>query len=152
MLVFTLFFTNFFDAVSRADYAGTAEPDLLMPRAGAHPTGQMALMGLRWCVVSESNEDRRMDEAVRHHNPDISVADCTDREALVRLRAELARLCERALATFLVEPNEALGRVKQLLYLAADLQGGERAPHETRDDRGRRRAFSSPEATAEFPE
>lgn len=45
-------------------YAGTAEPDLLMPRAGAHPTGQMALRGLRWCVVSESNEDRRMDEAV----------------------------------------------------------------------------------------
>jgi len=26
----------------------------------------------------------RMDEAVRHHNPDISVADCTDREALLR--------------------------------------------------------------------
>ena len=26
----------------------------------------------------------RMDEAVRHHNPEISVADCTDREALVR--------------------------------------------------------------------
>lgn len=45
-------------------YAGTAEPDLLMPRAGAHPTGQMALLGLRWCVVSESNENRRMDEAV----------------------------------------------------------------------------------------
>lgn len=26
----------------------------------------------------------RMDEAVRHHNPDISIADCTDREALLR--------------------------------------------------------------------
>ena len=26
----------------------------------------------------------RMDEAVRHHNPEISLADCTDREALVR--------------------------------------------------------------------
>ena len=26
----------------------------------------------------------RMDEAVRHHNPEISVADCTDREALVQ--------------------------------------------------------------------
>ena len=26
----------------------------------------------------------RMDEAVRHHNPEISVADCTDREALLR--------------------------------------------------------------------
>jgi len=26
----------------------------------------------------------RMDEAVRHHNPQISVADCTDREALLR--------------------------------------------------------------------
>ncbi|WP_334179418.1 lysine--tRNA ligase [Pseudoxanthomonas sp.] len=26
----------------------------------------------------------RMDEAVRHHNPDISLADCTDRDALVR--------------------------------------------------------------------
>ncbi|HRQ34538.1 MAG TPA: lysine--tRNA ligase [Chiayiivirga sp.] len=30
----------------------------------------------------------RMDEAVRHHNPEITVADCTDREAL-------ARHCER---------------------------------------------------------
>ena len=26
----------------------------------------------------------RMDEAVRHHNPEISLADCTDREAMVR--------------------------------------------------------------------
>ncbi|KAG0732286.1 hypothetical protein G6F23_014469 [Rhizopus arrhizus] len=26
----------------------------------------------------------RMDEAVRHHNPEISAADCTDREALLR--------------------------------------------------------------------
>ncbi len=31
----------------------------------------------------------RMDEAVRHHNPEISAADCTDREALLRHCARL---------------------------------------------------------------
>lgn len=44
-------------------YAITAEPDLLMPRAGAHPTGQMDLLGVRWCVVSESDEGRKLAEA-----------------------------------------------------------------------------------------
>lgn len=44
-------------------YAITAEPDLLMLRPGGHPTGQMDLLGVRWCVVSESDEGRRLAEA-----------------------------------------------------------------------------------------
>lgn len=66
---------------------------------------------------------------------------------IVRDSTALARLCEIALATFLCDPNEALGRAQQLLWLAADLGGGPREPHETRDDRGRRTAFTSPAAT-----
>lgn len=44
-------------------YGITAEPDLLMPRPGSHPTGQMDLLGVRWCVVSESDEGRKLAEA-----------------------------------------------------------------------------------------
>lgn len=45
------------------DYASTAEPDLFMHREGAHPTGEMDLMGRRLIVVSESDEGRRLAEA-----------------------------------------------------------------------------------------
>ncbi|MGS1079031.1 lysine--tRNA ligase [Pseudoxanthomonas beigongshangi] len=44
----------------------------------------------------------RMDEAVRHHNPEISLADCTDREAL-------ARHCERLKIT--VKPSYGWGKL-----------------------------------------
>lgn len=45
------------------DYASTVEPDLLMHRQGAHPTGEMDLFGRRLVVVSESERDRRLAEA-----------------------------------------------------------------------------------------
>ena len=44
----------------------------------------------------------RMDEAVRHHNPEISAADCTDREAL-------ARHCERLQIRF--KPSWGWGKL-----------------------------------------
>lgn len=55
----------FYGAVGTAlgDYAITAEPDLFMHRDGAHPTGEMDLRGARWCVVSESDQGRRLAEA-----------------------------------------------------------------------------------------
>ena len=39
------------------------EPDLFLHRQGAHPTGEMDLLGIRWCVVSEIEKDRRLAEA-----------------------------------------------------------------------------------------
>lgn len=56
---------TFYGALSYAlgDYALSAEPDLFMHREGAHPTGEMDLRGVRWCVVSESDRDRRLAEA-----------------------------------------------------------------------------------------
>jgi len=45
------------------DYADTAEADLFMAREGAHPTGQMDLLGLRWATISETDQGRRMAEA-----------------------------------------------------------------------------------------
>lgn len=45
------------------DYASTVEPDLFLHRVGAHPTGEMDLRGVRWCVVSETERDRRLAEA-----------------------------------------------------------------------------------------
>jgi len=55
----------FYGAVLDAlgDYAGTVEPDLLLHRQGAHPTGEMDLMGKRFVVLSETERDRRMAEA-----------------------------------------------------------------------------------------
>lgn len=55
----------FISALAHAlgDYATTAEPDLFMARAGAHPTGEMDLMGRRWVSVSESDKGRRLAEA-----------------------------------------------------------------------------------------
>jgi putative DNA primase/helicase len=56
---------TFYKAVCWAlgDYASTAEPDLFMHREGAHPTGEMDLLGRRLVVVSESERDRRLAEA-----------------------------------------------------------------------------------------
>ncbi len=56
---------TFYKAVSHAlgDYASTVEPDLFLHRQGAHPTGEMDLLGIRWCVVSETEKDRRLAEA-----------------------------------------------------------------------------------------
>lgn len=45
------------------DYAIEAEPDLFMCREGAHPTGEMDLLGMRWVSVSENDRGRRMAEA-----------------------------------------------------------------------------------------
>lgn len=55
----------FYGAVAGAlgDYASSAEPDLFMHRNNAHPTGEMDLLGLRWVVVSESDQGRRLAEA-----------------------------------------------------------------------------------------
>lgn len=55
----------FYGAIGAAlgDYADTAEPDLFMHRDNAHPTGEMDLLGLRWVVVSESNQGRKLAEA-----------------------------------------------------------------------------------------
>jgi putative DNA primase/helicase len=45
------------------DYAAPADPELFHSREGAHPTGQMDLLGRRMVVVSESDEGRRLAEA-----------------------------------------------------------------------------------------
>jgi putative DNA primase/helicase len=45
------------------DYAASPEADLFMQRDGAHPTGQMDLLGLRWATVSETDQGRRLAEA-----------------------------------------------------------------------------------------
>jgi putative DNA primase/helicase len=54
--------SKFYEAMLYAlgDYAPSAEPDLFMHRDGAHPTGEMDLMGKRLVVVSESDEGRRL--------------------------------------------------------------------------------------------
>jgi putative DNA primase/helicase len=45
------------------DYASGADPDLFMHRQGAHPTGEMDLLGRRLVVVSETDKDRRLAES-----------------------------------------------------------------------------------------
>ncbi|MFC6258394.1 phage/plasmid primase, P4 family, partial [Kocuria oceani] len=42
------------------EYATVVEPDLLLHRDGAHPTGEMDLRGVRWAVVSETDEGRKL--------------------------------------------------------------------------------------------
>lgn len=42
------------------DYAITAEPELLLHRDGAHPTGQADLLGVRLAVMSETGEGRKL--------------------------------------------------------------------------------------------
>lgn len=56
---------TFINATSHAlgDYAISAEPDLVMKRAGAHPTGEMDLLGVRLAFVSESDEGRQLASA-----------------------------------------------------------------------------------------
>lgn len=53
---------TFINAVAETfgDYAIAAEPDLVMKRAGAHPTGEMDLLGCRLAFVSESDEGRQL--------------------------------------------------------------------------------------------
>jgi putative DNA primase/helicase len=50
------------DVVSQAlgDYAISAEPELLVERGGAHPTGQADLLGARLAVCSETDKGRRL--------------------------------------------------------------------------------------------
>lgn len=42
------------------DYAIAAEPDLLIDKGNAHPTGQADLLGVRLAVCSESDQGRRL--------------------------------------------------------------------------------------------
>lgn len=53
---------TFINAIAETygDYAIAAEPDLVMKRAGAHPTGEMDLLGTRLAFVSESDEGRQL--------------------------------------------------------------------------------------------
>jgi len=59
--------TTLIDAIMYvlADYAGKADPDLLMQRDGAsaHPTGIADLFGSRMAVCSETNDGKRFDES-----------------------------------------------------------------------------------------
>ncbi|WP_167829031.1 phage/plasmid primase, P4 family [Streptomyces sp. MZ04] len=50
------------ETVKRAfgGYGITAEPELLLHREGAHPTGQADLMGVRLAVISETGEGQKM--------------------------------------------------------------------------------------------
>jgi putative DNA primase/helicase len=56
---------TFYEAISwmQGDYAGQADPELFMHKEGAHPVGQMALLGKRWVVVTETQRGRRMNAA-----------------------------------------------------------------------------------------
>lgn len=58
--------TTLLDAVCYAlgDYAGKADPELLMAKSyQSHPTGMADLKGKRLCVLSETNRERGFDEA-----------------------------------------------------------------------------------------
>lgn len=56
---------TFYEAIQylQGDYAGQADPELFMHKEGAHPVGQMALMGKRFTVVTETQRGRRMNAA-----------------------------------------------------------------------------------------
>lgn len=56
---------TFYEAVQylQGDYSGQADPELFMHKEGAHPVGQMALMGKRFIVVTETQRGRRMNAA-----------------------------------------------------------------------------------------
>lgn len=70
------------------DYAITAEPDLLMHRDNAHPTGEMDLRGCRWVIVSESDKDRRLAETtVKRLTADAKVRARRMRQDFVEFRA-----------------------------------------------------------------
>ena len=53
---------TFINAISdvMGDYSISCEPDLVMRRAGAHPTGEMDLHGVRLAFISESDEGRQL--------------------------------------------------------------------------------------------
>lgn len=53
---------TFINAVAHAfgDYAISAEPELMLKRRGAHPTGEMDLFGVRLAFVSESDEGKHL--------------------------------------------------------------------------------------------
>jgi len=57
--------STFVKAVCNAlgDYAGVAEPDLMMQRQGAHPTGETDLLGKRLVAVNESENGKSIDAA-----------------------------------------------------------------------------------------
>lgn len=50
------------DAVGKAfgDYAISAEPEMLIERGNAHPTGQADLLGVRLAMTSETDEGRKL--------------------------------------------------------------------------------------------
>lgn len=50
------------DAVGKAfgDYAISAEPEMLVERGSAHPTGQADLLGVRLAMTSETDEGRKL--------------------------------------------------------------------------------------------
>jgi putative DNA primase/helicase len=58
--------STFINTVAAAfgEYAISAEPDLIMSRRDAHPTGQADLLGIRLAFVSESREGRQLDSAL----------------------------------------------------------------------------------------
>lgn len=70
--------------------------------------------------------------------PAASVARPVTREPRI-----LGWLVEYAIARALTDPGETVARVRALLQLAADLDGGPRSPLETRPDRVRRQLFES---------
>ncbi|MFC7447656.1 phage/plasmid primase, P4 family [Rhodococcus daqingensis] len=57
--------TVFYSALLHAlgDYAAMGEPDLFMHREGAHPTGEVDLLGRRLVIVSENDRGRKLAEA-----------------------------------------------------------------------------------------
>jgi hypothetical protein len=75
------------------------------------------------------------------------VGDATLRRPVVRDARAAERLGERALATFLFDPSEALGRLRQELRALPDLVGAEPEDWERHPDRGRRAAFFAPDPT-----
>ena len=56
---------TFYEAISwmQGDYNAQADPEIFMHKEGAHPVGQMSLMGKRWTVVTETQRGRRMNAA-----------------------------------------------------------------------------------------
>ncbi|PBC35036.1 hypothetical protein CJ179_50215 [Rhodococcus sp. ACS1] len=57
--------TVWYEAVRHAlgDYAAMAEPDLFLHKEGAHPTGEVDLLGRRLVIVSENDRGRKLAEA-----------------------------------------------------------------------------------------
>ncbi|MGZ0068092.1 DNA primase family protein [Microbacterium arborescens] len=56
---------TFYEAIQylQGEYSGQADPELFMHKEGAHPVGQMALLGKRFVVVTETQRGRRMNAA-----------------------------------------------------------------------------------------